>query len=396
MIAVADIILQKGRESSVQRLHPWIFSGAIKKISGSPKDGDVVRVLDAKGDFLATGHYYDGSISVKILSFQDEQIDDNFWEKKLQAALDRRKWVSIFEQNHTNAYRLVHGEGDELPGLIADIYDDVLVLQAHSIGMYHAIEKIAAAAQKVLGKHITAIYDKSKDCLPPQFAQTVQNRWIFGEKENLIVREHDIQFHIDVVKGQKTGFFLDQRDNRALLGTYSKGKTVLNTFCYSGGFSLAALLAGAEKVDSVDVSGNAIQLTDRNVKLNNIPEGQHQSYVEDVMKFLRKEDIQQYDIVVLDPPAFAKSVSKRHNAVQGYKRLNVLGLEKVKPGGLLFTFSCSQVVDAPLFLNTVTAAAIECGRNVKVLHRLSQPADHPVNIFHPEGSYLKGLVLVVE
>lgn len=396
MIAVADIILQKGRESSVQRLHPWIFSGAIKKISGTPKDGDVVRVLDGKGDFLAVGHYYDGSISVKILSFQDEQIDDSFWEKKLQAALDRRKWVGIFEQTHTNAYRLVHGEGDELPGLIADIYDDVLVLQAHSIGMYHAIEKIAEAAKKVLGNHITAIYDKSKDCLPAQFAQTVQNRWLSGEKENLIVREHDIQFHIDVVKGQKTGFFLDQRDNRALLGSYSKGKTVLNTFCYSGGFSLAALLSGADKVDSVDVSGNAIQLTDRNVALNNIPEGQHQSYVEDVMKFLRKEDLPQYDIVVLDPPAFAKSVSKRHNAVQGYKRLNVLGLEKVKPGGLLFTFSCSQVVDAPLFLNTVTAAAIECGRNVKVLHRLSQPADHPVNIFHPEGSYLKGLVLVVE
>ncbi len=396
MIAIADIILQKGRESSVQRLHPWIFSGAIKKISGSPKDGDVVRVLDAKSDFLATGHYYDGGISVKILSFQDEQIDDSFWEKKLQAALDRRKWIGIFKQTHTNAYRLVHGEGDELPGLIADIYDDVLVLQAHSIGMYHAIEKIAAAAQKVLGNHITAIYDKSKDCLPPQFAQTVQNRWIFGAKENLTVREHDIQFHIDVVKGQKTGFFLDQRDNRALLGTYSNGKTVLNTFCYSGGFSLAALLAGAEKVDSVDVSGNAIQLTDRNVELNQIPEGKHQSYTEDVMKFLRKEDVPQYDIVVLDPPAFAKSVSKRHNAVQGYKRLNVLGLEKVKPGGLLFTFSCSQVVDAPLFLNTVTAAAIECGRNVKVLHRLSQPADHPVNIFHPEGSYLKGLVMVVE
>ncbi|HUH75167.1 MAG TPA: class I SAM-dependent rRNA methyltransferase [Chitinophagales bacterium] len=392
----ADIILLPGRSSSVERMHPWIFSGAIKRISEEVQDGDLVRVLDSKGDFLAIGHYYDGSISVKIITFEEEAIDDNFWENKLAAAFERRKWLHIFEQNHTNAFRLVHGEGDDLPGLIIDIYEDVLVLQAHSVGMYLSLPEISKAAQKVLGDRITAIYDKSKDCLPAQFAYPLQNGWLLGEKEHIAIKENDIHFHIDVVKGQKTGFFLDQRDNRALLGTYSKDKTVLNTFCYSGGFSLAALQAGATQVDSVDVSSNAIELVEKNLLLNEYFSDNHQSYVEDVMKFLRQEDVPQYDIVVLDPPAFAKSVSKRHNAVQGYKRLNMLGLEKVKPGGLLFTFSCSQVVDAPLFLNTVTAAAIECGRKVKVIHRLSQPADHPVNIFHPEGSYLKGLVLIVE
>ncbi len=392
----ANIILLSGRTSSVERMHPWIFSGAIKKITAEVQDGDLVRILDNKENFLAIGHYYDGSIAVKILSFIDEAIDDNFWERKLKTAFDRRKWLHIFEQNHTNAFRLVHGEGDDLPGLIIDIYDNVLVMQAHSVGMYLALPEIAKAAQNILGDKITAIYDKSKECLPTQFAYPLQNRWLLGEKEDITIIENDIRFHIDAVKGQKTGFFLDQRDNRALLGTYSKGKTVLNTFCYSGGFTLAALKAGATQVDSVDVSSNAIQLVEQNLLLNEYSSENHQSYVEDVMKFLRQEEVPQYDIVVLDPPAFAKSMSKRHNAVQGYKRLNVLGLEKVKPGGLLFTFSCSQVVDAPLFLNTVTAAAIECGRKIKLIHRLSQPADHPVNIFHPEGSYLKGLVLIVE
>lgn len=393
---LAEIVLQSGRESSILRNHPWVFSGAIKKVNGSPKDGDIVRVVDSKGQFLAIGHYYEGSISVKILSFEDVEINLSFWRQKFEAAVQRRSWLNIFQQSHTNAFRLIHGEGDDMSGLIADLYDDVLVLQAHSIGMYRALKEIAEVAKEILGDKIVAIYDKSKECLPAQFGLSVQNRWLLGDKEHIIIRENEILFHIDVVKGQKTGFFLDQRDNRYLLGTYAKDKTILNTFCYSGGFSLAALVGGAKKVDSVDVSSNAIELTDRNVSLNSIVEVHHHSYVEDVMKFLKKEDVSQYDIVVLDPPAFAKSVSKRHNAVQGYKRLNALGLEKVKSGGLLFTFSCSQVVDAPLFLNTVTAAAIETGRKVKVLHRLSQPADHPVNIYHPEGSYLKGLVLLVE
>jgi len=395
MKPVAAVTLQPGRESSLQRKHPWIFSGAVRKITGNPSDGDLVRILDSKGEFLATGHYYEGSIAVKILSFEDVAIDETFWEQRIRAALERRKLTGILEDAETNAFRLIHGEGDDLPGLIADIYGDVLVLQAHSIGMHKVLTVISDAARKVLNGRIATIYDKSRECLPAQYAQSVENRWLLGNALETIIREHGVQYHIDIVRGQKTGFFLDQRDNRKLLGTYSKGKTVLNTFCYSGGFSLAAARAGAARVDSVDVSAGAIQLTEKNIQLNQVPETQHKAFQQDVLTFL-KNSSEQYDIVVLDPPAFAKSVSKRHNAVQGYKRLNIMGLNKVKPGGLLFTFSCSQVVDAPLFLNTVTAAAIESGRTVKILHRVSQPADHPVNIFHPEGSYLKGLVLVVD
>jgi 23S rRNA (cytosine1962-C5)-methyltransferase len=388
----ADIILQNGREKSLERRHPWIFSGAVKKLQGQPVDGDLVRVLDSKGKFLAIGHFFDGSIAVKLLSFEEQPIDHAFWMERIRKAWQLRETIGLTKGIHTNAFRLIHGEGDELPGLIADFYNGVLVLQAHSIGMHRSLKAIAAAAAEVSGGAIHSIYDKSSECLPASYAATQDNQWLLGDTKEIIIHESGVQYHVDVVKGQKTGFFLDQRDNRSLLASYAKGRSVLNTFCYSGGFSLAAALAGAHRVDSVDVSGAAIELTDRNALLNKVSSELHHSFKQDVMPFLRDCE-HQYDIVVLDPPAFAKSVSKRHNAVQGYKRLNMLGMQQIKPGGLLFTFSCSQVVDAPLFLNTVTAAAIECGRPAKVLHRLSQPADHPVNIFHPEGSYLKGLVL---
>jgi len=388
----ADIILQNGREKSLERRHPWIFSGAVKKLQGQPVDGDLVRVLDSKGKFLAIGHYFDGSIAVKLLSFEEQAIDHAFWMERISKAWQLRETIGLTKGIHTNAFRLIHGEGDELPGLIADFYNGVLVLQAHSIGMHRSLKDIAMAAAEVSKGAIHSIYDKSAECLPPSYAAAQENQWLLGDTKEIIIHESGVQYHIDIVKGQKTGFFLDQRDNRSLLASYAKGRSVLNTFCYSGGFSLAAALAGAHRVDSVDVSGAAIELTDRNALLNKVSSELHHSFKQDVMPFLRDCE-HQYDIVVLDPPAFAKSVSKRHNAVQGYKRLNMLGMQQVKPGGLLFTFSCSQVVDAPLFLNTVTAAAIECGRPAKVLHRLSQPADHPVNIFHPEGSYLKGLVL---
>jgi 23S rRNA (cytosine1962-C5)-methyltransferase len=388
----ADIILQNGREKSLERRHPWIFSGAVKKMQGQPVDGDLVRVLDSKGKFLAIGHFFDGSIAVKLLSFEDQPIDHTFWMERILKAWQLRETIGLTKGNHTNAFRLIHGEGDELPGLIADFYNGVLVLQAHSVGMHRSLKDIAAAAAEVSEGSIHSIYDKSAECLPASYAATQDNQWLLGDTKEILIHESGVQYHVDVVKGQKTGFFLDQRDNRSLLASYARDKSVLNTFCYSGGFSLAAALSGASRVDSVDVSGAAIELTERNVLLNKVSNDLHHAFKQDVMPFLRDCN-QQYDIVVLDPPAFAKSVSKRHNAVQGYKRLNILGMQQVKPGGLLFTFSCSQVVDAPLFLNTVTAAAIECGRPAKVLHRLSQPADHPVNIFHPEGSYLKGLVL---
>lgn len=390
------IILQSGREQSLLRKHPWVFSGAIKRIEGQPVDGDIVRVLDNKGRFLAVGHYFDGSISVNVLSFEDVLPDEHFWYNKINSAWQRRLATGFGTVgNASNAFRLIHGEGDDLPGLIADFYNGILVVQAHSIGMHRQLKDMLPAFQQVLGTQLKGVFDKSCDSLPPHYAAQHKNQWLLNDAENIIIQEHGVKYKVDVEHGQKTGFFLDQRDNRHLLASYSKGKTVLNTFCYSGGFSLAAALAGASKVHSVDVSATAIELTQANALINQVGEDVHQAFKADVLDFLKQTE-ELYDIVVLDPPAFAKSVSKRHNAVQGYKRLNIMGMNKVKPGGLLFTFSCSQVVDAPLFLNTITAAAIESGRPAKILHRLSQPPDHPVNIFHPEGSYLKGLVLQID
>lgn len=394
------VYLKPNRDEAVRRFHPWVFSGAIARIKGQPTDGEIVEVCDSRGQYLATGHYHNGNIAVKLFSFEQIVPNVDFWKQKLQKALTVRQqlfatqWSS--EDTITNSYRLVHGEGDGLPGLIIDFYNGVLVIQAHSIGMYRVLDELAQALKDLYGSDLKAIYNKSADTLPDEFAKTTQNGYVFGGcPVPHPVKENGHTFLIDWETGQKTGFFLDQRDNRRLLGSYAKGKNVLNAFCYSGGFSIYALAEGAQSVDSVDASKKAIELTERNVEANFGETTNHQSYAEDVMKFL-KETTGTYDLMILDPPAYAKSMSARHRAVQGYKRLNAEGIKHLKPNGILFTFSCSQVVDRELFYNTVVAAAIEAGRQVRVLHQITQPADHPVNLFHPEGSYLKGLVLWVE
>ncbi|TDB64553.1 class I SAM-dependent rRNA methyltransferase [Arundinibacter roseus] len=386
------LFLQKGREEAIKRLHPWVFSGAIARQEGTLEDGDLVEVVSNRGEFLARGHYHDGSIKIRILTFEPEEIDINFWINRLKNAYQARLDLGLTD---TTCFRLVHGEGDGLPGLIIDMYGSVAVVQAHTVGMHRSLTPISEALQQLLGSELTAVYSKSRDTLPGQYAATTTNNYLFGESTGTHeVTENGRTFAIDWEHGQKTGFFLDQRENRALLARYSAGKTVLNAFCYSGGFSVYALSAGAQEVVSIDVSGKATLLCDTNVALNGFSEN-HTSLTEDVMKWL-KTSPDTYDIVVLDPPAFAKSLSARHRAVQGYKRLNAEGIAKVKPGGLLFTFSCSQVVDRELFYNTVVAACMEVGRKARVLHQLTQGPDHPVNVFHPEGSYLKGLVLRID
>lgn len=388
------IILKKGKEASVMRFHPWIFSGAIYSKPEDLTDGDPVEVYSATDQFLACGHYQNGSIMVRICAFEKTNLKQNFWTKKIQKAFRLRESLNL-KKSGTNCFRLIHGEGDGLPGLIIDIYDKTAVIQCHSIGMYYERAKIAKALQLIFENDLEAIYNKSESSLPPGFAETAQNEYLYGDGENSIVLENSNQFAVNWITGQKTGFFLDQRENRKLLSQYAPGKKVLNAFCYSGGFSIYALKAGAQLVHSVDVSQKAMDLTDQNVMLNQPFEGTHQSYTADVITFL-KDATTAYDLMVIDPPAFAKNISKRHNAVQGYKRLNSLALQKISKNSLLFTFSCSQVVDEKLFYNTIVAAAIEANRKVSVLHRLTQPADHPVSLFHPEGSYLKGLVLYVE
>lgn len=395
------ITLQAGKEVAVQRLHPWIFSGAIAKKESEIQDGDLVEVTDKKGNYLCTGHYYEGSIAIKIVSFEQRTIDTAFWKEKLEIALQVREMV-VSENSQTTCFRWIHGEGDGFPGLIVDYYDGAVVFQAHSIGMWKEKEKIVEGMKAVLAHSARfcckSIYDKSRETLPENFAKTVQNDYLFTDSSITIphpVLENGNKFLIDWITGQKTGFFLDQRDNRALLAHYAPNKKVLNAFCYSGGFSIYALGVGASLVHSVDVSKKAIELVNQNVEANFGKTPSHEAYAEDVMNYLKRND-QFYDVIILDPPAFAKSRAKRHNAVQGYKRLNSEGLKRLAKGGILFTFSCSQVVDRQLFQDTVVAAALEVGRNVRVLHHLTQGADHPVSLFHPEGSYLKGLVLYVE
>lgn len=388
-----SVILKPSRENSVKRFHPWIFSGAISKINGNPKDGDLVEVLDAKQNFLAIGHYYGGSISVKVLSFEKIEIDFDFWFQKLNNAFQVRKKLNLTE---TNCFRIVHGEADGLPGLIVDYYNGVVVLQAHSIGMYVALNQIAEAFKQIFGNELIAIYSKSKETLPSEFSKTIENEYLFGHcVVPHLVLENGHSFLIDWETGQKTGFFLDQRLNRKLLQDYAKDKKVLNAFCYSGGFSVYALAAGAKEVHSIDVSKKAIELTEKNVNANFKSSDNHQFICQDVMAYL-KQNTEEYEVIILDPPAFAKNISSKHNAIQGYKRLNIEGIKKLKSKGLLFTFSCSQVIDQTLFYNTIVSAAIETGRKVRVLHQLTQAPDHPINLFHPEGSYLKGLVLEVE
>jgi len=387
-----SVQIRKGKEQSILRNHPWVFSGAIFTDVSGLQDGEVVEVHDFKGRFLAIGHFQHATISVRILGFKETNIDTAFFNEKIGNAVNLRLKLGFLNKNN-NIFRICHGEGDSLPGLVIDFYNGVAVIQCHSIGMYNAIELIANALKNALGENLTAVYSKSSDTLPERIAP--EDRYIIGSSETPHPAiENGVHYQIDWVKGQKTGFFIDQRENRALLGKYAFGKKVLNTFCYSGGFSLQALNKGADLVHSLDSSKKAIDLTEANVAINSF-KGEHASIVADAMEYIKelKED---YDIIVLDPPAFAKHREKRHQAIQGYKRLNANAIRQIKPGGLIFTFSCSQVVDKYLFTNTVIAAAIESGRNVRILEQLHQPADHPINAFHPEGEYLKGLVIQVD
>jgi 23S rRNA (cytosine1962-C5)-methyltransferase len=389
----SKIILNKGKEFSLQRMHPWVFSGAIAKKDSNLSDGDIVEVYSHQNQFLGTGYFSGGgSISVRLISFVKTEINEDFWFEKINKAYQYRLQLEILNDT-TNVCRLFFGEGDGVPGLILDYYDGNVVFQAHSWGVYLQKDNITTAIKKVLGSSLKSIYDKSAETLSKHHAEKTVNGFIFGTDQEIIVKENNHLFKIDFINGQKTGFFIDQRDNRQLLGHYSKGKTVLNTFCYTGGFSVYSAAAGASIVHSVDSSQSAIDLCDKNIELNHVKN--HQSYAVDTFEFLKdKQNI--YDVIVLDPPAFAKSRDSKHNAVIGYKRLNALAIKLIKPNGIIFTFSCSGVVDKYLFYNTITAAAIEARRNVKILHYLIQPADHPVTPYFAEGEYLKGMVLWVE
>ena len=388
------VVLKKGKDFSIQRFHPWIFSGAIAKLEGSVLDGDWVTVANTSGKVLGHGHYQNGSISVRILSFLETAPTAELYAEKIAAAHTLREKAGIISKN-TTAFRLIHGEGDGLPGLIIDFYEGVAVVQAHSFGMHSDRTLISEALQKVLGQKLIAVYYKSKATLPGKAKEAQQDGYLFGMTGvPHVVLEHGNKFLVDWEEGQKTGFFLDQRENRKLLGEFASGKKVLNTFCYSGGFSVYALKGGAELVHSVDASEKAIDLTRKNIELNGYSPETHASYAIDTFEFLKdKNDV--YDLIILDPPAFAKHRDARHQAMKGYQRLNTEAIKAIKKGGILFTFSCSQVVDRQLFYDTVVSAAIQAGRDVKVLYQLTQSPDHPVSMFHPEGEYLKGLVLYV-
>ena len=393
--------LKKGKEESLGRFHPWVFSGAIHHIDGRPEEGDVVRVVSADGRFLAVGHIQIGSIAVRVLSFKDITIDRTFWKERLSAAYEARK--SIFPQWAkgdgllTNAFRLVHGEGDGLPGLVIDVYDRTAVMQAHSVGMHVSRQEIADALAEVLDGIVDNIYYKSETTLAYKANEDGGNGFLKGGLTTAsdIATENGLKFHVDWLGGQKTGFFVDQRENRALLERYSHGRKVLNMFCYTGGFSFYAMRGGAELVHSVDSSSRAIDITRANVELNFPGDARHEAYAEDAFKYLDRMG-DQYDLIILDPPAFAKHKDALRNALMGYRKLNAKAFEKIRPGGILFTFSCSQVVTKDNFRTAVFTAAAMSGRRVRILHQLTQPADHPVSIYHPEGEYLKGLVLYVE
>ncbi len=385
-----QIAITSAGQASLSRKHPWIFSGALRRIPPALEAGDVVQICDQQGLVLACGHYEPGtSIAVRVLRFDEGQIDAGFWQEALSYALSVRRTVTVSGDTPTDCYRLVHGEGDGLPGLIVDIYRSAAVIQCHSTGMYLARYDISTALQQVFGAALDTIYCKSKSSLP----QSGRDEFLLGSAAGGLVAEHGITMQVNWVEGQKTGFFLDQRENRALLARYAAGRTVLDTFCNTGGFTLHALQAGAAHVVSVDISQRALDLVQENVSLMEQVGSRHEAVCADVMQYLKSSGI--FDVLVVDPPAFAKSVNKKHNAVQAYKRLNALAIGKVAHGGLLFTFSCSQVVDEQLFYNTIVAAALETGRTVRVLHKLTQGPDHPVSIYHREGAYLKGLVLCI-
>ncbi len=389
------IFLKPGKDRSVFRYHPWIFSGAIARGEGKLQEGDLVEVYNSENLYLATGHCQVGSIAVRILTFEHETIDLNFWKKRIANAWQKRQALGLTDLPDNNVFRLIHGEGDHLPGLVVDYYAGVAVTQFHSVGMYLERENIALALREVMGDKITAIYDKSASTLPYKAALYPENGYLYGKAESFIACENGLKFNVDWLEGQKTGFFIDQRENRSLLEKYAMNKSVLNMFCYTGGFSVYAMRGGARSVHSVDVSARAIELTNQNVGLNFPHDPRHEAFVEEAFHFLEKS-ANQYDLIILDPPAFAKHQNVLNNAIQGYKKLNRKGIETVKPGGIIFTFSCSQVMTKELFRQTVFTAAANTGRKVSILHQLTQPADHPVNIYHPEGEYLKGLVLYVE
>lgn len=390
-----QIFLKRGKEESLKRFHPWIFSGAIHHMDDGIEEGETVRVITAAGEFIAVGHYQIGSIAVRVLSFEDIEINTDFWCERLQSALDVRIGVGIADSPTNNTYRLVHGEGDYLPGLVIDCYGSTAVMQAHSVGMHVCRNEICQALVQVMGDRIANVYYKSETTLPYKADLHQENGFLVGGDASNVAMENGLKFHIDWLRGQKTGFFVDQRENRSLLEQYAKGKSVLNMFCYTGGFSVYAMRGDAKQVHSVDSSAKAIELTNDNVALNFPGDARHEAFCEDAFKYLDEHD-QQYDLIVLDPPAFAKHRVALRNALKGYTRLNVKGLQRIKKGGILFTFSCSQVVTKDNFRNAVFTAAAQVGRKVRILHQLHQPADHPINIYHPEGEYLKGLVLYVE
>jgi len=388
------IVLKSGKEQSVRRYHPWIFSGAIKKIYGEPLEGDIVTVFDNKDSFLAVGHYQPGSIAVRILSFEDIEPDTEFFRERISSAIEFRRSLGLIDNKSVNVFRLIHAEGDNLPGLIADFYNGVIVMQMHSVGMYRIRKEIAIILSELMGDSITAIYDKSESTIPFKAGIAAKNEFIYGESGSVVVTENGFKFKIDWSTGQKTGFFIDQRENRKLLCEFTKGRSVLNMFGYTGGFSVYAM-KDAGLVHSVDSSASATELADENVRLNFGDDSRHKSFQVDAFEFLN--DIKdKYDLIILDPPAFAKHNNVLANALQGYKRLNIKAIEQIRPGGIIFTFSCSQVVTRENFRKSVFAAAANTGRNVRILYQMSQPPDHPVNIYHPESEYLKGLVLYVE
>ena len=387
-----NLLLKRGKEDSLLRFHPWVFSGAILKTDEGIAEGEVIKVLTEKGDFIAVGHYQHGSIAVRVLSFRDVEINDEFWHSRLESALKMRIAIGIADNPQNNTYRLVHGEGDLLPGLIIDVYGKTAVMQAHSIGIHLSRVQIAEQLIKVMGSRIENIYYKSETTLP--FMEDMENGFLYGGSDDNTAVENGLMFYVDWLRGQKTGFFVDQRENRSLLEQYARGKRVLNMFCYTGGFSFYAMRGGAKLVHSVDSSAKAIELTNRNVQLNFPDDPRHKAFCEDAFKFL--DNMGSYDLIILDPPAFAKHRGALHNALKGYTRLNMKAMQKIQSGGILFTFSCSQVVSKDQFRNAVFTAAAQARRKVRILHQLHQPADHPINIYHPEGEYLKGLVLYVE
>lgn len=388
------VILKNGKDEAVRRFHPWIFSGAIHKIIGKPVEGDLVDVLDAQNEWIAVGFYGSGSIAVRIIAFDDVEIDAEFWKTKLENAFQARKSCGLINNDQTNAYRLVYGEGDELPGLVIDIYNKTAVIQCHSMGMYGYLNEIAAALDQVEGLQLDCIYNKSSDTIGKQTGLNIDDSFLKGTESEAMILENGHQFEVNWVEGQKTGFFLDQRENRALLAKFANGKKVLNTYCYSGGFSVYALKAGADLVHSVDASQKATDLTVKNIAANGFSSEKHSVYTADVRNFL--QDCEMYDVIVLDPPAFAKHYSQKNQAIKGYRNINAAAIQKLNRGGVLFTFSCSQAMDRDLFQSTVVSSAIQAGRQCRILHAMSQGPDHPMNAFFPEGNYLKGLVMLFD